>query len=117
MIYLIANGVRTPKTGRDMPTEKRRNARRSATLRFQVRYTDVNDVERFETVNARDVSETGCKLVLRAAARPRSVAYLAAPPSIKASATVRYQTPSARGYETGLEFTGGFVLDTSAPLH
>lgn len=77
----------------------------------------MNNVERFETVSARDVSRFGCKLVLRAAARPRSVAYLTAPPSIHASATVRYQTPSARGYETGLEFSGGFVLDTVTSLH
>jgi hypothetical protein len=100
-----------------MPTEKRRNARRPATLRFQIRYTDVNEVERFETVSARDVSGSGCKLILRAAAHPRSVAYLTAPPSIKTSATVRYQTPSARGFETGLEFTGGFLLAVVESLH
>jgi len=97
-----------------MPTEKRRNPRRSLALRFQVRYTDVNGFDRYETVAARDISPSGCKLLLRGAARPRSIAYLSSPPSIKTSATIRYQNPSARGYETGLEFTGGFALDTAA---
>lgn len=97
-----------------MPTEKRRNARRTLALRFNVRYTDVNGVDRHEIVRAHDLSPSGCRLLLRCASPPRSLAYLSAPPSIKTSATVRYQNPTARGYETGLEFTGGFVLDTAA---
>jgi len=97
-----------------MPTEKRRNPRRTAVLRFNVHYTDVNGVDRYEIVNARDLSPSGCKLLLRCASAPRSLAYLSSPPSIQTSATVRYQNPTARGYETGLEFTGGFVLDTAA---
>lgn len=102
-----------------MPTEKRRNTRRAAALRFQVRYTDVNGVDRYETASANDVSPSGCKLLLRCAAQLRSLAYLSSPPSIKTSASIRYQNPSARGYVTGLEFAGGFVLDTAAasPLH
>lgn len=100
-----------------MPTEKRRNTRRAAALRFQVHYTDVNGVDRFETAKASDVSPSGCKLLLRSAARPRSIAYLAAPPAIKTSATIRYQNPSVRGYETGLEFTGGYALDTAAVVN
>jgi len=97
-----------------MPTEKRRCLRRPLSPRFQVRYTDVNGVDRFETVRASDLSPAGCKLLLRCPAQPRSLAYLSAPPSIKASATARYQNPSVRGYETGLEFTGGFTLDTAS---
>lgn len=97
-----------------MPTEKRRTPRRPATLRFQIHYTDCTGVERHETVNASDISPSGCRLLLRCAARPRSLAYLSAPPAVHTSATVRYQNPSARGYVTGLEFTGGFVLDTAA---
>lgn len=97
-----------------MATEKRRNTRRAAAVRFNVHYTDVNGVDRYEIVSARDLSPSGCKLLLRCASAPRSLAYLSLPPSIKTSATVRYQNATARGYETGLEFTGGFVLDTAA---
>ena len=66
--------------------------------------------ERFEIAPARDLSASGCRILLQFKCRPRTVVALSLTPADAGSATVRYQNPTPRGYVTGLEFLGGLVL-------
>lgn len=93
-----------------MPTEKRRDARTAVGRRVQVAYTDDQGRERYEVVPARDLSESGCRLVLAFRCQPRTVLSVSLSAAVRGSATVRYQNPSPRGFVTGLEFLGGLHL-------
>lgn len=96
-----------------MPTEKRRNTRSAVGRRVQVAYTDDEGRERYEVVPVRDLSSSGCRLILAFRCQPRTVLSLSLSPVVRGSATVRYQNPSPRGFVTGLEFLGGLNLPPS----
>jgi hypothetical protein len=75
-----------------------------------VAYTDDEGRERFEIVPVRDLSSSGCRVVLAFRCQPRTVLSISLSPAVRGSATVRYQNPSPRGFVTGLEFLGGLTL-------
>jgi PilZ domain len=96
-----------------VPTEKRRSARSVVGRRVQVAYTDDQGRERYEIVPVRDLSPSGCRLILAFRCQPRTILSLSLSPVARGSATVRYQNPSPRGFVTGLEFLGGLTIPPS----
>ena len=53
-----------------MSSEKRKAARASSARKLQVTYVDEQGRDRFEIVSAQDISETGCRILLRFKCRP-----------------------------------------------
>jgi len=99
-----------------MSSEKRRNPRIDVAKKLQVSYVDEQGRDRFEIVPAQDVSESGCRVVLKFRCQVRTIIGISLTPARSGSATVRYQKPTPRGYVTGLEFLGGLVLPIAPPV-
>jgi hypothetical protein len=93
-----------------MTADKRRAPRFGTNKRVQITYIDAQGQNRFETVPAHDISATGCRLTLQFRCQSRAVVAFSLGPARSGSATIRYQTPTPRGYMTGLEFLGGMRI-------
>ena len=93
-----------------MAAEKRKATRTEIAKKLQVTYVDEQGRERFEIVEAKDLSSSGCRIVLRFKCQARAVVAISLTPAKSGSATVRYQNTTPRGYLTGLEFLGGLSL-------